>query len=154
MRILIYLLGILFLTNQDCEGQINKKEKDSVYYYLDTAAVAIKDRMVFKDSLAYGISYYIPCKCNLGGSNINFEKSKFAKSKAITLDEFKKIKTVSITDLLSIVVNKITDKSKITSYFIIEPSGKAMKISQVLLMDPRRTEVIDKGGVYIKPIKK
>lgn len=101
MRIIPYLFGILFLITQNCKGQTSIKEKDSVYYYLDTASVAIKDRMVFKDSLEHGISYYIPCKCNLWGSNINFEKSKFAKNKPITLAEFKKINTVSITDLLS-----------------------------------------------------
>lgn len=154
MKIITYLFGFLFFFTQNCKGQSNIKEKDSVYYYLDTAAVPIKDRMVFKDSLEFAIAYTLPCQCNLWGGNINFEKPKSIKSKPISLAEFKKLNTVSITDLITIAVKKIKEKDKKTSYFFIEPNGKEMKISKVFLMDPKRThEVLDKGGVYFEPDK-
>ncbi|WP_316823056.1 hypothetical protein [Pedobacter gandavensis] len=152
MRIIPCLFGVLFLIVQICKGQNNAKEKDSVYYYLDTAAVPIKDRMIFKDSLDFTTIYSLRCKCNLWGSNIDFERPKSIKSKPISPTELKKINTVSISDLISIVLSKMKDTSQRTSYFIIEPNGKDIEISKVFVMPPRRIHrILDGEAVHINP---
>ncbi|MBB6502811.1 hypothetical protein [Pedobacter cryoconitis] len=136
--IIIFLLGFVCLTIQKVKAQSEKVKKDTVYYHLDTTAIPIKDRMFAIDEEAGTVSYVLLCKCYPWETDLRFFYTKGKNTKSISKEEFSKIKTISITQLIEIAVKYAKDRIDRHTFFFILPNGKNMKVTKAYLSDPRK----------------
>ncbi|GGE60558.1 hypothetical protein EV200_103638 [Pedobacter psychrotolerans] len=109
---------------------------DTVYYLLDTANVPVKDRMFKIEREESAMMYLLQCKCYPYATNIPFYFDIY-KKKTISRKEFKKIKIVSIIQLIVIALKCLPPASRTDYKFIfIEPEGRNMKLTDMVLGAP------------------
>lgn len=151
---IIYILLLTIFSIDDSNAQITKIKRDSIYYLLDTTSVPIKDRM-FTTEIENPLKIYVlRCKCYPGEADAAFSTYNTATKnvKHISIEDFQKIHTISLIDLIAITSKSAKEKIYNETFFLIEPDNKGMKVTKVNLIPPRKlVPPTDGGGVYIRP---
>ncbi|MCX2452062.1 hypothetical protein OQX61_12390 [Pedobacter sp. PLR] len=151
MRHLIFMLfGYLIFNTQVSKAQDN--ERSNIYYFLDTAAVPIKDRIFDLYSYGYTKNFNILCRCYPWNTNVNFFSINPKDTRPFTLQEFNEIKTVSLPDLIDIAIQYAKDRIYKYNFYFIEPVSDKMKITKVILAWPTKPRT-HSTIIEIKPIK-
>ncbi|MGY3054690.1 hypothetical protein ACVWYG_002899 [Pedobacter sp. UYEF25] len=138
-NLIIILLYFLFLLNGFSAFSQSKIVKlDTIYYFLDTAAVPKKDRFFKFESESHYKVYFLQCKCYPYGKDIPFfYDADNPNIKKISIANFEKIKTVSITELINIVLSSLPQPAWTKYVFVfIEPDGTNMKLTYLGLASP------------------
>ncbi|MCZ4244563.1 hypothetical protein [Pedobacter punctiformis] len=132
------IYSLLFFNMQKVSAQIKKIKRDTVYYLLDTASVSVKDRMFKIEREESAMMYLLQCKCYPYATNIPFYFDIYKnKKEIISRKEFKKIKTVSIVELIVIALKCLPPANRTDYKFIfIEPDGKNMRLTDMVLGAP------------------
>ncbi|WP_316747140.1 hypothetical protein [Pedobacter gandavensis] len=151
-HIIIILFTYLILSPKASEAQVDDFKRTNIYYFLDTAAVPIKDRIFEIDNNGSTIYYNILCMCYPWQTNIRFFSTRVSKTRPLALDEFNKIKTASILDLINIGIQFGKELIVKYNFFIIEPVGKEMRITEVTLAYPRKPKT-HSTIIEVKPLK-
>lgn len=138
-KTLLFILAVSIIASF-AKAQDKIVIQDTVYYHLDTAAIPIKDRMFAFDEEAGTVSYVVLCKCYPWETDLRFFYTKTKNTKTISKEAFRKIKTISITQLIEIGVKYAKDRIDRHVFFFIEPNGKNMKVTKVYLSDPRKPQ--------------
>lgn len=148
---IIFILSLIFFNVGSVCGQ-NKAKRDSIYYLLDTAAVPVKDRM-FKTEIEQPYKLFVlRCKCYPNGANAAFSTyiTQQDNAKYISQEDFHRLKTISLTELIAITANSPKEKGTKHHFFFLEPNGNKMKITRVYLLPPLKAKPpTDEGGVYV-----
>ena len=148
----IFGIVILLLFNlQKANAQV---KIDTIYYLLDTAKVPVKDRMFRIEREGPSMDYALECKCFPYGYSIFFYyQIADKKEQKISIQEFSKIKTVSITQLIDLALKCLPPENRNLYQFIFaEPEGKNIRLTEMKLwipLKPRKTST----ETTIKPIK-
>lgn len=117
----------------------NKKEKiDTIYYLLDTASIPVKNRLFRFENESHYALYTLQCRCYPHGKDIPFFYDRDRpNTKKINMADFRKIRTVSITELIDTVVNGLPSAGWNKYIFVfIEPDGANMKLTYMGLARP------------------
>lgn len=112
--------------------------KDTVYFLVDTLAVPAKDRMFEITDEGKFKTFGLLCKCYQFGMDAYFYHDLTSGKKFIDREEFEKIKTVSINELITITAQFAKDKIDKTAFYFIEPDGQKMRVTRVYLMENRK----------------
>jgi len=123
--------------------KVNAQVKiDTIYYLLDTANVPIKDRM-FRIEIENPFMFYtLECKCFPYGYGIGFYYPIVnKKEKKISVQEFRKLKIVSITQLIDLALKSLAPENRSKYQFIIaEPDGSNIKLTQMKVWIPTKPQ--------------
>ena len=150
----LFNFGILILLLFNIQKVNAQVKRDSIYYLLDTANVPIKDRMFHIESEGSFMFYSLECKCFPYEYGIGFYyQIDDKKEKRISLREFKKIKTVSITELIDVSLKCLPPGNRNKYQFIFaEPDGNHFRLTDMKIWiptKPRNTITV----TTIEPIK-
>lgn len=134
----IFILTIIVLLLFNLQKANAQLKIDTIYYLLDTAKVPIKDRM-FRIEIENPFMFYtLECKCFPYGYGIGFYYPIVnKKAKKISLQEFTKLKIVSITQLIDLALKCLAPENRSKYQFIIaEPEANNMKLTEVKVWIP------------------
>ena len=135
--------GILILTIQSIKAQ-DRIKKDSIYFLLDTASIPLNSRMFLVEQEANTKGYILLCQCFPKHENaIFFYQINRAKTKFLSKDTFKSLKTISISELIKIVIKFSESEIEEHLFFFIEPDQKQLKINQVYLAKPLKRDILN-----------
>lgn len=153
--IIICLLLLTFVNVNFADAQNKKIKQDTVYYFIDTTSVPIKDKMIREEIEEPFKLFVLLCRCYPGGTNPAFSSfmTKTDNAKYISIKDFHRLKTISLAELINITVEYAKDGINKHSFFFIEPKRDEMKITKVYLIAPRKPqESLDGNGVEIRPV--
>ena len=153
MKYIIFFCGLMLVSFQRVEAQ-NKKEKlDTIYYKLDTSNVPIHDRMFKIETDVKYKGYILQCKCYTWNTDVVFfsRRDRSGEVKNISTGSFSKINTISITQLIDIVVQYGKEKIDRHKFFFIEPDGQTMKVTRVYLSDPKKPQPPIEDYILLPP---
>lgn len=132
----ILFVVILIIVTQGAIAQI---KKDSIYYILDSKNKPKEETPFEKQVEGNFLTYVLKCKCYPHDKDPVFvsriENSQ--NTQFISIDEFEKIKTISISKLIKLTKQYGKDKVNRYSFFFIEQDGIRIKKTKVVLMPPR-----------------
>ncbi len=138
--LIIFGIGFLLLFKpQKVKAQNEEIKRDTIYYLLDTAAIPAKDRIFTFEREGPFMLYVLQCRCYPFSKDISFfysiERQKI--NKKISIEEFSKIKTVPITQLIDVAL-KCLPRADWTRYkfVFIEPEGENMRLIDMALATP------------------
>lgn len=139
------LFGFLLFSTQNLHAQKGGGKKDTVYYLLDTAAIPVKERMFVIEREGNAMVYILKCGCYPSATGIPFFYNIYRKKEEkINLEKFKKIKTVSLIQLIQIGVKCLAPSEEERYEFVfIEPDGKNMKLIGMTLGPPFNTRKVN-----------
>ena len=148
------IFGIVILLLFNLQKANSQVKIDTIYYLLDTAKVPVKDRMFRIEREGPAMGYILECKCYPYARGIPFYfPIADKKEKRISLQEFKKLKTVSITQLIDLALKCLPPgHTGLYKFIFAEPSGDNFLLTDMMLWthyDPRKTDTVE----TIKPIK-
>lgn len=145
------IVVLLFCSLQKVNAQV---KRDTIYYLLDTANVPIKDRMFRIEREGPAMCYILECKCYPYATGISFLFDIVnKKEKRISLEEFSKIKTVSITELIDFALKCLPPGHRgLYKFIFAEPEGNLIRLTDMMLWEPYKPEKTYKVET-IKPIK-
>lgn len=142
---------LLFFNLQKVNAQV---KRDTIYYLLDTAKVPVKDRMFTSEREGPAIGHILRCKCFPYGYSIFFYYPiTDKKERRVSLQEFRKVRTVSITELIDLSLKCLEPVYRNKYQFIFaEPEGKNIRLTNMKVWipsEPRKTITVE----TIKPVK-
>ncbi|WP_025145976.1 hypothetical protein [Pedobacter jeongneungensis] len=137
-KIKFLIFAFLFFSVYIAKAQTQKIKKDTVYYLLDTLSVPAKDRMFKVEREGPAMVYQLQCKCYPYSTSITFYYDiNRKKEKIIKISEAKKIKTVSITELISLAVKSLLkEEANEYKFVFLEPSGNDINLINMVLAPP------------------
>lgn len=129
-----------FFITQTAKSQPANKNKDTVYYLLDTASVPLNDRMFEIGEEAGNIYYILKCRCYPWNMNPIFFSVPAKKNDThhISDEDFRRLKKISLVQLTDIAFNYGKDKIDKTDFYFIEPSEDKFKIMKTYLLKSRK----------------
>ncbi len=148
----IFVIVVLLLFNlQKVNAQI---KRDTIYYLLDTAKVPIKDRMFRIEREGPVIGYVLECKCYPYARGIAFYfPITDKKERKISLQEFRKIKTVSIRELIDLALKCLPPgHTDLYKFIFAEPEGNNIRLTDMMLWIPTKPRITDTVKT-IEPMK-
>jgi hypothetical protein len=149
-----FIFGIMVLLLFNLQKVNAQVKTDTIYYLLDTAKVPIKDRMFRIEREGPAMCYILECKCYPYATGISFLFDIASKKeKIISLQEFRRIKTVSITQLIDLALKCLPPGHRgLYKFIFAEPTGKNIRLKDMVLgtpYEPRKTITVETIG----PIK-
>jgi len=145
------IIAFLFLHSFNIYGQKAPKS-DSIYYLVDTLHTSPKDRMWEIDIEGPFKYYSVKCPCLEYNQQPTFlyNYNKSPEGIAISQEELKRLKFISLPDLIALVKN-VDYKSFKNKYavFFIESVDKGLISHRVFFTQPRKP-VVFKDYIYIK----
>ncbi len=144
----LYIFGILVLLLFNIQKVNAQIKRDTIYYLLDTAKVPIKDRMFRIEREGPAMCYILECRCFPYSRGITFLFDiANKKEKKISFQEFKKLKTVSVTQLIDLAIKCLPPENRNLYKFIFaEPEENYIKLTDMMLYtyyDPRKTITVE-----------
>jgi hypothetical protein len=149
ITLLIFLLGFSHL---NATAQ-KKYVTDSIYYLVDTVHVPVKDRMINVYLIGTRIKCFeINCPCLSNGQKPILEYRTSAKAKNVSTEDLKKMKLVSLPDLIKKVKQHFEDKfDGIQVYYIIEPKDGHYMMHEAGITMPSKQQAINDHIIIKKP---
>jgi hypothetical protein len=140
----LFILAITFLLLFNLQKVNAQVKRDTIYYLLDTAKVPVKDRMFNFTAEGPAMGYTLACQCFPYGYSIFFYyQIADKKEKRISIQEFRNIKTVSITELIDLALKCLPPGNRNQYQFIFaEPEGGHIRLTDMMLwipLKPRNT---------------
>lgn len=136
--LLLFKIVFLILFNLP---RVNAQVKiDTIYYLLDTTKIPIKDRMFNIEREGPFMFYSLECKCFPYGYGIGFYyQIADKKGKKVSVQEFRKLKTVSITQLIDLALKCLATENRSKYQFIIaEPKGDNIILTEMKVWIPSK----------------
>lgn len=135
-----FILGTIVLLLFNLPKVSAQVKTDTIYYLLDTANVPIKDRMFRIEIENPFVFYSLECKCFPYGYGIGFYYPIVnKKEKKVSIQEFRKLKTVSITQLIDLALKCLAPENRSKYQFIIaEPKGDSIILTEMKVWIPSK----------------
>lgn len=136
----ICLLFFVLFNAKNATAQKEKKQKDTVYYLLDTTSVPINDRMFEISEEAGKKVYVLQCRCYPWEMNPVFfsRPHKDGDTRYISTIDFQRLKKITLVRLIDIAFEYGKDKIDKTDFYFIEPSEDKFKVMKTYLLQSRK----------------
>jgi hypothetical protein len=132
---ILFFLSIISL--QKILAQKTPLKKDTVYVLVDTGKVPVKDRMFNITKEGRFKVFTLMCNCYPWQTNPQFTYGWERPGTLLSNGDFKKVKTISISELIKITSQFGQDKMEKTIFYFVEPERGKWRMHETFLMPAR-----------------